>query len=143
MNYPYEMAVFAERNRLQVFEAVVKALEVAADRSGITRKDIAQKTGRSPAQITNWLSGPSNWTLDSISDLLRAIEATMDYTVVFDAERKQQNIFHPDGEPCATGPGVNVHLSATTASWAQPLSPASSGVVMSVSGTNTIAKNAG
>jgi hypothetical protein len=96
--YPYEFAVSAERNRLNVYEQVIKAVEIGSQQQRINRKGIAEKTGRSPAQISAWLSGPSNWTLDTVSDLLRAVGATMEYKVVFDHERVAENYFHPLGE---------------------------------------------
>ena len=112
MNYPYGMAVFAARNRERVYEVVIAALEWAAAERGITRKDIAEAMGRKPSQVSAWLSGPSNWTLDTVSDLLRAVDATLDYNAVFDTNRSLSN-FSNDAGHLPPPVGLNTQQSAT------------------------------
>lgn len=118
MTYPYELVVSAERNRDRAYETVIKALEQAHRETGINRKQIAEKIHKSPALVSTWLSGPSNWSLDTIDHLLRPIGAEMEYNVVFDRDRRKPN-FHilPDygnlapSVQTSSGPGGLVHIT--------------------------------
>lgn len=39
----------------------------------ISKKQLAEKTGQSPSVITKWLSGGHNFTLDTLTDIQRAL----------------------------------------------------------------------
>ena len=41
--------------------------------SGLTKSELAKRLGKRPEQVTRWLSGPGNLTLDTLSDLTFAI----------------------------------------------------------------------
>lgn len=91
------VAAFEQRTRNRVYEAVIKALEG----SGLAKKDIAENIGKDPAQITRWLKGPSNWTLDTVSNLLFAIDAEIEPKVVLFSEQlsRKSNQFHELSSP--------------------------------------------
>jgi DNA-binding phage protein len=72
-----DLAYFRERQSNRVYEAVFKAFVNA----GIMKADLARKLKRKPEQITRWLSGPGNWTLDTVSDLLLALGSEMAFVV--------------------------------------------------------------
>jgi hypothetical protein len=93
-----ERDVFYYRQRLKnrMFAKIVSFFAEEAEKTGITKKDIAAILNRDPAQITRWLSSPSNMTLDSISDLLLAMDAEIDPPpIVRFSERLKPNYAHP------------------------------------------------
>ncbi|AFK02897.1 helix-turn-helix domain protein [Emticicia oligotrophica DSM 17448] len=41
---------------------------------GMAKKDFAQKVGRKPSEITKWLSGRHNFTLDTLTDIEQVLK---------------------------------------------------------------------
>ena len=72
---PREIFYYRKRHKNRVFAALASFFAEEAERTGVSKKDIAARLGRDPASITRWLSNPSNLTLDTISDLLLALDA--------------------------------------------------------------------
>lgn len=95
----YEAALFSQRFKNYIYEEVIKAVEQSAEECGMTRATIAKNLGYSKPHISRLLSGPSNWTLDTISNLLFAIDAEMIGKVRFFKDCPKQNHFHEMGEP--------------------------------------------
>jgi transcriptional regulator with XRE-family HTH domain len=86
---------FRQRLRNRIYEDVIKAIEEAAATTGVKQKDIAQKLDLRPSQVSRWLSGPANWGVDTVSDLLWSIDAELDFHVRLFRDRKKKNYFHP------------------------------------------------
>jgi hypothetical protein len=86
---------FRQRQQNRLYDVVIRAVEGA----GVLRKDIAKKLGIPPSQVTRLLSGPANWTSDTTSDLLFAVDAELDFHAVRFRDRARGNQFHPMGEP--------------------------------------------
>src|ERR1700704_3129583 len=86
---------YRQRNRNRVFAAITAFFEEEAKRIGITKRSIAEKLECDPAQITRWLSVPSNLTNDTVSDLLLGLSAEMDYRIVRFDDRPNAIFIHP------------------------------------------------
>jgi transcriptional regulator with XRE-family HTH domain len=94
MHDAYEMKKFEYRNKNRVYEAVIKAIEAACEKEGLTRRELAERIGKDQGQLSRLLSGPGNWTLDTISNLLYAIRAEMDFKVVHVSDRAKSNVYN-------------------------------------------------
>lgn len=77
-----DLVYFRQNQRNEVFQSVVAHFAKVAGEDGLTKKELAEMLGKDPAQITRWFSGPKNWELDTISDLLLAMKARMVHTIV-------------------------------------------------------------
>ncbi len=87
---------FRQRMKNRVFAKIVSFFSEEAERTGITKKDIAANLKRDPAQISRWLSSPTNMTLETISDLLLAMGAEIDPPkIVRFLDKARPNHAHP------------------------------------------------
>ena len=112
----FDLTYFRRRQQNHVHDAVLSRFAELSRSTGLTRKALAEYLGKNPAQITRWLSGSSNLTLDTISDLLLAMGAEMRYQVVDIKDSKPCEI-EPFIPPTATSAGsanVQADISFTT-----------------------------
>ena len=93
---PCELAFQRQRLKNRVYAVLAKFFAEEAKAGRTTKKDIADFLGRDPAQITRWLNAPSNMTLETISDLLLAMDAEPGgMTIERFADKPKPNYAHP------------------------------------------------
>ena len=81
---------FRQRFKNKIFQSVLSYFADLAKEKNLAKKDIANLLDKDPSQITRWFSGPNNWTLDTISDLLLAMDAELKHEIVSLHQNKQQ-----------------------------------------------------
>jgi transcriptional regulator with XRE-family HTH domain len=86
---------YRQRMKNRIFTAIASFFATEAECHRITKREIANRLGCDPAQITRWLSAPSNMTLDTISDLLVALKAEADVQIVSFEAKAKPNYVHP------------------------------------------------
>lgn len=89
------IAYYRRRQQNRIFSQIAQFFAHEAERGKITRKEMAEKLSKDPAQVSRWLSAPSNLTLDTISDILLSMGAEMDCTITRFVDRVQPNYAHP------------------------------------------------
>ena len=67
-----EFAYASVRNA--VFDSVRRLLERRRIKDGLTRAEVARRLDRDPAWVSRTLSGPGNWTLQTWSDFVFALD---------------------------------------------------------------------
>jgi hypothetical protein len=122
-----DVAYYRQRQKNRVFTELVKFFAEEAERRQITKKDLATALARDPAQITRWLSAPSNFELDTLSDILLALGAEMDHRIVRFDDRPKPNYAHPDARQSAQS-NVNGPPQTTTNANVQSIPVMGSGI---------------
>lgn len=103
---------FQRRFQNRVFAKLASFFVAEAKRAGVTKKDIAERLNKDPAQVTRWLSSPTNLTLDTISDLLFALDAEpQPFEIARFSEATRQNYCHPLMSKALHNVGMVRHLS--------------------------------
>lgn len=60
-------------NRMMIAAKIGNALEM----EGLSQKDFAAKMGRTESEISNWLSGDRNFTIDTLTEISMALDITL------------------------------------------------------------------
>jgi len=66
--HQYDLALVRGRNKNKIHSFLLEAFQD----SGLTKAEVAQMLGKRPEQVTRWLAGPGNLTLETVSDLIFA-----------------------------------------------------------------------
>jgi hypothetical protein len=90
-----DKAYHRQRYKNRMFAEIARLFAEEAEHNQITKRDLAEWLERDPAQITRWLSTPSNLTLETISDILLALGAEEDPTIRRFLEKSIANYMHP------------------------------------------------
>ena len=70
---PGVLGYFQARNKHNAYDLVMD--EFAS--SSLSQADLARRLGKGPDLVSRLLSGPGNWTLDTLSDLMFAISGAV------------------------------------------------------------------
>jgi hypothetical protein len=89
----WTIAFFRQRNKNRVHSLVVKAMKEC----GVTQAELARRLGRRPDVVCRWIGAPGNWTLDTVSDLLFAIDGLeVDYKTSDPFDGAKRNFASPE-----------------------------------------------
>lgn len=89
--------VFYQRQRTKnrFFSQITTFFSEEAARENITKRELARRIACDPAQITRWLTVPSNMTIEGISDILLSLGAETELHIVKFSEAAKPNYEHP------------------------------------------------
>ena len=91
-----DISYYQQRHRNRVFSKIVTFISDQAQQQQLTQKDIADRIRKSPSVLSRILSSPSNLTLDTISDILLAVDAEAEPPeIVLFRDRRPANYMHP------------------------------------------------
>jgi hypothetical protein len=88
-----EFSYFAARNRRKIYSIIIKEFK----KSKLSQAQLARRMGQRTDTICRWLSGPGNYTFDSVSSLLLGISGgELSYSVVHPFSVGAKNPSLPD-----------------------------------------------
>lgn len=90
---PGTFGYFQARNKHNAYDLVIGEFVS----SGLSQADLARRLGKGPDMVCRLLSGPGNWTLDTLSDLMFAISgAAPVFSLEYPLNKPRRNQVGPD-----------------------------------------------
>jgi hypothetical protein len=90
---PATLSYMRARAKRRAFDLVLREFK----RSGLTRAEVARRLGKGAPEISRMLGGPSNWTIQTVSDLLFAISAAEpQWELSYPLDAARRNYIRPD-----------------------------------------------
>lgn len=68
-----ELSLAKTRNRMMVAAKIADAMRS----SGMNQKQLAQKMGKTESEVSEWLSGDRNFTLDTLTEIERTLDVSL------------------------------------------------------------------
>jgi hypothetical protein len=97
---PGTLAYYRARFRNRLYHLVLSKFRAAVAEEGLTRAELARRTGKRPEVLTRILGAPGNWRLDTVSDLLMGIAGEeLDATSSSPFAGAARNFGYPDFYP--------------------------------------------
>ncbi len=76
------------RNRVMLSFRIVDRIHAILEEQGLKQKDLANKLGKSEAEISKWMRGTHNFTIDTLVSIEEALGAPI------------VEVYHPLDSPC-------------------------------------------
>jgi DNA-binding phage protein len=83
----YKRDYLSEVLQTRIYGALLSAAEHRKTYEGLTRKEVAEKTGKDETAISKLFAKPQNFTLKTISDLAYALDLEIEFAFVSRANR--------------------------------------------------------
>ena len=103
---PEDLSYERERLRNAIHQFVLRVFIDESKRGPLTRAAMARRLGKKQEQVTRWLGAPGNWTIDTISDLLRAMERDPSELINGSRHSERSNIAHALAARIYTGEAI-------------------------------------
>ncbi len=72
------LAFYRRRFQNRIHSLVLHTFKEQEEKTGLTQKELADRTGHRPENINRWLSIAGNWELNTVSDLLLGMLVDLD-----------------------------------------------------------------